>query len=953
MNIQFNNRCRRWMASALLILGGCYVSSAQQQVLMQDTIGQSDVNQLYGKRTIHSVTSSISTVTGQEISKKSVFSFGNALFGCLPGLHVKQPTGEPGNDNPTFYIRGMHGSAGSSSPLILVDGLPRDFNTLSTDEVESVSVLKDAAATALYGMDGVNGIILVTTKRGYNGKVSVDFNAEVGLQQPTRLPEFYGSYNYASFYNMAERNDGKSLSSLTYSQAQLDGYKYELDNILYPNVNWIDECVREATPVQKYSVQVRGGNKVAQFYVNLGYTNSQGIYKEIGNKNYNANNNLDRFHFRSNLDVHINKRLLMTVDLAGRLENVNSPYNSSSDIWQNLYTYHPNTAPIYVAPGVYGGTNTFRNNPVAYINECGYRRTHRRLLQTNFKFEYDLSNLIQGMKVGVKAAFDNFYRVSNGYSKEFAVREAVAYDKETGEYFLSDSYGNNTALKEFGPSGEGETRSSAYEGYVKYDHLFGNHKVDAILLAHVDEKSTYLTAADIHGTPDKRINFAGQISYAYKDKYLFDVAASYGATGNFMRGKRFGLFPSAAFGWIASSEKFMKGVSFIDFLKLRASVGLVGNQNVGGDAFGYYTLYDSYGSGWNAGTTNAGTGNGYAEAAVANPYLTWEKSLKTDVGVDVTLWNSWNVMFNYFYEYRRDLLNSGSVLIPMYFGSTFGNVNNGKIASYGFEAALAYHKQYRNGGFNVGLTVAEVSNKVLRKAETTVRYEYLSSIGKPIGQRFGLICEGFYSEDDVKNRPVKQTFGAVIPGSLKYKDVNGDNVVDNDDKVAMGYSEDVPKWELGLNLSANYKGIYVNALFQACLGRDVNLRGAAPYVTSPLYNNRNISTWIKQPWTAEVAADQDLAHTIDFPSLTIENAANNYQNSTFFMKNGDFLRLRSLEIGYDLPKKWINKVRLQKASIYLRGMNLFTLDHIKDFDPEVLEGYPVMRSYNIGVNLTF
>lgn len=937
---------------ALVVSMACCAGNVvRAEQLPTDSTQVKVVHELFNTRDARLTTSSISAIDGQAVEGNSVSSLGNILFGKIPGLFVQQTSGEPGSDAPTFLIRGKHTFTGSNSPLVLVDGYPRDLNTLTVDEVESISVLKDAAATALYGMDGANGIILVTTKRGKAGKTSVKFNAEFGLSSPVSLPSFHNSYDYVRFYRMAEENDGKTV--FTYSDEDIMNYRDQVDNMLYPDVDWIDEAIQKVTPTQKYSVNITGGNQTAKFFVNLGYQNNKGLYKEIGDKTYNANNNFDRINFRSNVDIKLLQHLTVSVDLAGRLENINSPYNSSNSIWQNLYTFHPNATPIYAAPGVWGGTNTYRNNPLAYINDCGYRSTHQRLLQANMRFNYDLSSWVKGLSVGVSAAFDSYYSVDKGYSKEYAVQEVLDYDKSTGTYILSEVYGKNTPLTAFGPSSEQEQRFTAYEAYVNYERTWGRHGIKAKVLGRLDSQDTYLSSSDLSSSPDRRAFLSGLLSYDYDHRYLVDLGVSYGGGENFMRGKRFGWFPSVSGAWILSSEEFMKGVDFVDFLKLRASVGLVGNQNVGGTLFGYRNLYTNASGSWGTGTNNGAYGGGPVEAALGNPDLTWEKALKTDVGVDVTLWKSIDLMFNYFYEYRTDILCSGSAMLPSFYGVTFGYVNYGRVGAQGIEMAASYHKQYRNGGFQIGLNATHQKNKVLRMKESLKNYDYLYSQGLPVGQRFGLLCEGFYSVDDVANRDIVQSYGTVIPGSLKYVDVNGDKVINSDDRVPLGKYSDIPDWELGLNLGANYKGFYLNANIQARIGRDVDLRAQAPYITSPLYYDRNVASYIKQPWTEEVANDPNLAGTIDFPSLSIENNTNNFQTSSFFLRNGDFLRLRSLEIGYNFPKNWIKKARLEAANIYLRGMNLFTLDHLDGLDPEVLEGYPVMRSYNIGVNLTF
>lgn len=952
MNSMINKKGILKVSIVVCTLLSCGIPVIEAQDIKDSVeVSSMEIPVLYGTKPLQEVSSSVSFLDSKAITSNSVVSFGNALYGRIPGLFVQQSNGVPGSDYPTLYIRGKHTYTGSNAPLVLVDGFPRDFNTLALDEVESVSVLKDAAATALYGADGANGIILVTTKRGTVGKPQINFRAELGMMAPTELPEFYGSYDYARFYNMAEQNDGKT--NLRYSQKQLDGYKYGLDSQLYPNVNWVDEAVRDLIPTQMYSVDMRGGSKVARYYVNLGYTSTSGIFKEIGNKTYDASNSLNRFNFRSNIDVDVVKGLRMNANIAGRLENVNSPYNSMSSIWNNLYTFHPNSAPIYAAPGVWGGSNTYRNNPLAYINDSGYRHTHRRLLQMNIGAQYDFSGIMKGLSLGLCASFDNSYSVDNGYKKEFGVVETLGYNEAEGIYELSSMYGKNTALTAFGPENEQEKRAEAYEFWASYERTLGLHSLGAFALFHAHSQENYLTKSDLRNSPDRRVNAGLKLSYDYRKTYFLEAVASCGASGFFMEGNRFGWFPAVSAAWLISNEKFMKNISAIDLLKLRLSAGIVGNQNVGGRPYGYRYEYTTAGGGWGVGDKNENFGGGYAEAAVPNPNLTWEKALKIDAGMDLILWKNLNLSLTYFHEYRTDILNSGNSMLPDYIGTSFGYLNYGKVESQGFESILSYDKQYKSWGYNLGLNLTYQKNKILRMGEVPKRYEYLYRQGHAIGDQFGYLAEGYYTAEEVENRDVVQNFAKLIPGSLKYADINGDKVIDTDDQVLIGADQDIPEWEVGINIGANVKGFYANAFFQACMGRDVNLRSLAAYTSSPLFHDRNISTFIKQPWTAEVAADPELAASIDFPSLTIENANNTFQQSSFFMKNGNFLRLRSIEVGYQFPKKWIRHLHMQNAVLYFRGMNLFTWDHLDGFDPEILEGYPMMKSYNIGLNITF
>lgn len=925
------------------------------KAIAQDSLSINDkeLDVLFGKQKQRAVTSSISTIGTDQFSKNTVSSFGNTLYGKLPGLFVKQGAGEPGYDNPTLYIRGLHTFSGTNTPLVLVDGFPRDMNTLSVDEVEAVSVLKDAAATAMYGMDGANGVVLVTTKRGVAQKTKVTFRAEYGVRTPRVLPQFYGSYDYARFYNMALKNDGKAP---VYSAEQLEGYRTQADPLLYPDVDWFDETIREYSPTSNYVVDFRGGNKVAKFYVNLGYMNNEGIYKHTEHPtDYSTNANLDRFSFRSNLDVNITKNFAVRLDMSGRLENLNNPANSATNIFRNLYMYHPNASPVYAFDNQLAGSNKYYDssnssavNPLGYINEKGFTKTHRRFFQSNIKAKYDFSSFIKGLTVGVNASFDNYYTVQDGYKKNFSVVEVLSKNAD-GTYNYSDSYGQNTSLTSWGPGNEDQNRATNFELQINYERVFNDvHSFSSVLVLHRGEQITDLF------TPSKRLFGAGRFSYGYKNRYFVDLAAQVGGSELFLRGKRAGFFPAISTAWVVSSEKFMKSVDVIDYLKLKVSTGLVGNQNIGGTRFGYRTLYTEYGDGWTAGTSNTNSARGKAEGIIGNPNLTWEKSFKTDVGLELVLFKDLQLMFTYFYEKRFDIRNSGNTLIPSFFGVGFGDESVGRIQSYGIEASVGQNKQFRKWSFYYNLGIATHKNEITYMDEERKRWSYLYQQGKPIGQYFGLVADGYYSTQEAADLKVNNTFGTIIPGSIKYKDINGDNTIDEDDQVALGSNMTVPKCELSLSLGAHFKGVYFDACLQAALGRSVNIRSDAAYSASPLYYDRNISKYIKVPWTPEVAENPTLSSMIDFPSLSIENVGNNFQQSSFWLKNGNFLRLRSLELGYEFPRTLVSKIRMSAAKVYFRGMNLLTFDHLGgSFDPEILEGYPVMKSIHAGVSITF
>lgn len=913
---------------------------------------EQNVSEIYNDRPRSRITTSTGVMMENEISRNSVGTFSDVLLGRIPGLYIKQGSGAPGSRSPqSMFIRGKHTYTGSNAPLVLVDGFERKLEDLSVDEVESISVLKDAVATALYGMDAANGIILVKTKQGKKEGIHISFKSEWGVEQPLVLPQFYSSYDFAKAYNQAQINDGAAPDAVRYSTEQLDAYKNHSDAKLFPDVDWVKEAVRNTSPLsQNYVVNASGATKNVKFFVNLGYQNAKGIYKEVGEKDYDANNSFERFHFRSNLDISLMHNFSVKVGLSGNMDNINAPYAGDDAIWKNFYTFNPNTSPIYAKEGVWGGTNAARNNPVAFINAQGYKHTHRRLFQTNICLDYDFSQWVKGLRIGAKAAYDGYYSVDNGFSKSFAVQEVLGVlpeeEMEAGEdrYIYGNVFGTESILAAFGPSNQVQYNYDSIEGYIDYQNTFGKHDITAKAVYHQnnwqDGKMSY--------SPERRVNFSGLINYVYGNRYLLDLAVQFGGSEKFIRGSRFGWFPAVGLGWVVSNEKFMTHQSVVDFLKLRASGGIVGNQNVGGTRFGYRQLYTAYGS-WNSGPSNTAMSAGYNEADLGNVLLKWEDSKKVDVGFDLTLWKSLNMSFTYYLEKRYDILNSASGITPNFLGAKFSYVNWGEVKNTGYEFTISYDRQFENWGFHVAANAAYSDNKVTNAAEVSQDEYTLSTIwiaGYRINQLIGSTWKGFYTKEDIESGNYKTTYGSVIPGSLAI-----------DDYGAIGKDPDIPEWDLGFNLGMNVKGFYMNAHFQGVIGMTINMRSSAPLASSPLYsdgtNVYNVHAWVTNPWTEEAASNPKTAALINAPSFTLQNARINRVTSTFWLKNGDFVRLRSVEFGHKWKGLDWGNHKEGSIDVFIRGVNLLTISHMKYFDPEVLEGYPLMKSYNFGVKFEF
>lgn len=896
----------------------------------------SDIQHIpYGKMTKRNVSSSISSISGKDIEKNTVFSLGNTLFGKIPGLIVDQNGGEPGSDNPGFNVRGTGTFGWSHAPLILVDGFERDLNSVSVYDVESISVLKDASATALYGMKGANGVIMVTTKRGVVGKSSLSVDFTQGFQSPIKLPEFVNSAQYVKMYNQASVNDGLPAR---YTAEDIAGYESG-DRLYYPDVDWMKETVREFSPSTSVNVSSRGGNKVAQYYVSLGYLNSTGIYKNTDmNDGYSTNSNLNRINFRSNIDISLLRDLTLRLNLGGQINDVNSPRMATSDIWTRLYDYPTHIFPIYAKNTLYGGTSTFPDNPMGYINSRGYRNNHNRFFQSDLDLKYDLGHYIKGLSVGARVGFDNQYNVNDAWSKTFSVFQ-VTKDPATGNPVYSAPIGANTNLTYTAPYGDSQNRRSTVEAYSEYKTQFNEKSGLNVLLM-------YLQSSQVVGkeNPYKNQAVNGRIQYSYDNRFFADVSASYSGSEAFAEGNRFGFFPAVSGAWVISEEGFLKDNSVLNYLKMRASAGIVGTSRVE-NRFAYRQLYVGSG-GYNFGSSNGGV-SGITESTISNPDLTYEKSYQYEIGFDGRLFNELDFSVAAFLQDRADILTSQSTTIPSIFGGVLPNVNKGKVRNQGIEASLLWNKQFNNAGFFTKLNMSYIKDKVIAMEEEVVPAgsEYYYRTGQPVYYSYGLEAIGFFdSAEDIAASPVQQ-FGPVQPGDLKYKDRNNDGVINNYD-VGPIRNGSIPTIEIGFELGFNVRNFDFQAMFQAQLDRSINL-ASYPNLFYPLRSNQKISSFVTEPWSVE---NKDVAQ---YPRLSTMDNANNYRNSSFWYRNGDFLKLRSIEVGYTIPEELVKKIKISQTRIFLRGMNLLTLDHFKYSDPENISGYPAMKSYNIGLKVQF
>jgi len=913
------------------------------------------INTAFGKPQNRSViTASTSSVSGELLKKFNTPNLGNTLFGQLSGLNVTQTGSAPGNnDNPGLSLRGRQ-TFQDNGVMVLVDGFETNWSTLMPDEIESVTVFKDAAALALYGADGANGVVLISTKRGYDSKKTmVEFTSRFGVHSATVLPEFLGNGDYAELFNKGMISDGKSISSGIFkTDSIVNFYKSGQYPYLYPNVDWQEEMLKNNSLSQDYSLTFSGGKPDAKYFVALGYANYQGIYGNTEKRRTtNSNFDLKRFNLRANFDVNITKFLMAQVNFRGILLEKNFPNAAENTLWRTMALFNPYA--VKTEEDKWGGTQGYADNPVATVLQRGYQSINDRTVDANVKLIGKLDVIAKGLQAFGQLNFSNFFFDTYNKTRGNAYDEliprydliipgvtppgTIPYDKIT-----RGATDNNFAITQ--GSGTQFNRTNILAG-LEYDRNFNKSTIYASAIYF---QEAYRAAGN--DLPYAKQRVMGRISYSYDSKYIAEIGYSYSGSENFQKGNRFGFFPSISAGWVLSREKFMSNIKAVNLFKIRGSVGLLGNDNVGNS--GRFIFNQFYaGSGnylvGNALGINAGT---YTQGNLANKEVTWEKALRTNVGIDAILFNKLSVSLDYFFENRKDIFLNPSSYIPSLMGATFNNVNKGKTKSNGGEIELVYNEKVGKVGFYIGGNVSYATNQIVDIAEPVPAAPYLYAKGNPINQPFILTAIGFFKDNaDIAASP-QQLFGTVRPGDIKYKDQNNDGFIDNNDRTPIGYTS-LPELFYGINAGGDLAGFDFNIFFQGAANRSVSLLDNGNII--PFLNGGVKPTqWVKDNyWTPE------RGDAAKFPRLTTEQNENNYRASTLWQRNGSFIRLRNLEIGYTLPESIAGKAKLNGVRFYLSGNNLFTWDKINEInvDPEVMNMFihPALRSFNFGFTLKF
>lgn len=920
--------------------------------LKEDAVSADEVVVVgYGNQKKLSVIGSIQTIDPGNLQMGSSRSMSNNLAGQLAGVIAYQPSGEPGYDNSQFWIRGISTFGGGSSPLVLVDGVERSLNDIDPAEIESFSVLKDASASAMYGVRGANGVIIINTKRGSVAKPSIDFRFEQAITKPTKLPEFIGAAEYMTLLNNLCSDPNKRMFTEDQIMKTYTGY----DKDLYPDVDWIDAITKDYATSTRGNMTVSGGTNILRYSLTASVYHETGIMETDDTLPYDTGSKLTRFNMRANVDLDLTKTTLLRFNVGGYLQNLRKS-NSSTD---NVFT-HAFETPPFVHPAIYSdGTipiaSANRYNPWAESTQQGYYRGTRSKLESLFQLEQNLKMITPGLKFKATFAFDTYnenfvtrgktptyYGVAKSRDDEGELIHGVlSYGSEFLDHSSNANYGNNSTYLEFS---------------LGYNHTFAKkHAVDALFL--YNQRS--YDWGDIQ--PKRSQGIAGRLSYTFDRRYVGEFNFGYNGSENFAKGHRFGFFPSLALGWIISEEKFMRNCAdWLTLLKLKGSIGKVGNDDIGGRRFAYITTINRGASGYNFGYAGDYWRQGYSEGEVGVNNLTWETSTKTNVGIELGLWNEFNLQFDYFNEHRTNIFMQRKT-IPTQAGFLSNPyANYGVVDNSGVDGTVTW-----NHKFGKDLRVALRANFTYAKNEVkeydepeSVKGTYRSLTGRSIGTLWGLQAERLYTDDDFENGKLKAgiptpNIGSVVrPGDIKYRDMNDDGIVDAKDEGYIGGTT-TPRIVYGFGGNVEYKNFDFSFFFQGT-GQSYRIIGGTQYFIPGSGQGvlGNVYANYKDCWTEE-----NPSQDVFWPRLSESTNPNNNYASTWWKKDMSFLRLKSIELGYTLPRSITKAIYSNNIRFFVSGNNLFYISKFKLWDPELdtADGlkYPSMRSVMFGFQLNF
>lgn len=926
----------------------------------------------YGAQKKVTMTGSVASVNIGSL-KTPVANLSNALQGKVAGIISVQSSGEPGYDNSTFTIRGIGTFTGNTSPLVIVDGVQRDdvnstyggaYNNIDPEDIVSISLLKDASATAVYGAKGANGVMIITTKRGSVGKPKISIKAETGFTNFTKVPEMLSGVDYMMLYNESRRNSGLSE---VYSREQILKTESGLDPYLYPNVDWIDKIYKNVSSVSNVNLNISGGSDLVRYYLSASFYNQGGQYNVKKENGYDPNLNYKRYDFRSNVDVNITKTTLLQMNLSAIMTDSRYPGIASNKLWYEAFSTSPVAFPVRYPDGRWAGPPANAgSNPMNEVQNSGYTDTFRPALQSVFTVNQKLDFITKGLSAYARFSFDSYSEFNNKrtggvdlwYTNQRDGNGELVFGKPIKE-------GSDELYYEHSDTGE---RVIYTEANISYDRTFGHHNVNGMVLYNMRNRMIATAGSAIASIPYRNQAIAARFGYGYKERYLAEVNGSYTGSENFAPGHRFGFFPAASVGWVISNEPFFKNMTrTVDLLKLRASYGIVGNDNIGGtgDRFAYFTQFgsgNSYGFG-----PNGNLVYGIRETLLGSDKLTWEKSYKTNIGLEMMLWGKLNLTLDYYWERRKDILIQRSSLPSMAGFDASIYANMGEMDNKGVDANLEYQTRIGNKvGLRLFGNLTYSKNKIVFRDEPAMQYAYQKSEGTRYGEFYGYIAEGYFqSEEEIKKSP--RQMRELAPGDIKYKDLNDDGVIDANDQCHLGKSW-FPSWSYGMGFNINYHNFDLALFFQGVSDVSIMANGGSidtgngdwgasgvgivPFTGMGL-NPSNVITKALDRWTA----DNPRADAW-YPRMTANATTNdnNYVNSTHWLKDGSYLRLKQASLGYTLENKKLMDKGIEYLYFYLSGQNLLTFSKFKLWDPELGSNgakYPLSRMVTLGMRVSF
>lgn len=904
-------------------------------------------------------------ITTVDVSKLSVTTanLSNALVGNVAGIIGHQTSGEPGENSTEFWVRGISTFGANSKALVLVDGIERSLNELNYEDIESFSVLKDASATAIYGSRGANGVIIITTKRGSSGKVNINFKEEYGYNTRSRTPSYTDGITYAEMANEARLT---RYQDKIYSDQDLEIIRRNLDTDLFPNVNWQDVILKNGASNYRSTLSLSGGGSTARYYVSGSYYNENGIYKTNNINKYSTNVSYERYNYRSNVDVNVTKTTLLKMGVSGYLVNQTKPRYSSDDIWGSLSNLTPLTVPRMYSNGLiptYGTADQM--NPEVQLNNTGYKTVWKNKAETNLILEQNLDFITKGLRFIGTFSFDteNENTIERSKSPELWRAER---NRDSNGRLVMVRVASESLMSQSG-SADGNRRTYT-EGKLDYNTKIGeNHRITGLLMYYQQEKINSVNIGDVKSSiPYRNLGLSGRATYGYKDKYLFDFNFGYTGSENFEPGEQFGFFPAVSGAWVISEEPFMKkNLNWMDLFKVRYSYGEVGNDQLTNDRFPYMSFIGTSTS-YNWGEYGSNYVQGYRITTIGSANLTWETAKKHDIGLDLVLFkNKFTLTVDAFRDNRSNIFMKRN-LMPYSTGlqdlQPWANI--GQMMSTGMDGLFSYTDKIGKVNFTLRGNFTYATTDVLNYDEADNALWYQMTKGYRLNQTRGLIALGlFKDQEDIDNSPSQSTYGTYFPGDIKYKDVNGDGIVNKNDVVPIGNTT-VPSFVYGAGLSLNWKNFDFNMLFQGAGMVDFFLSGNSvqPFSGGSVGNILEVMTNPNDRWISReisgTAATENLNAIL--PRLSYGSSSgskNNFQNSTYWLRDGRYLRLKNLEFGYNFPKTLVQSLHATNMRLGFIGQNLLVFSPFKWWDPELGSGdgarYPLSKTFSFNFTINF